>query len=95
MEPDVLDSLTKLFGTGFLGMLLLGALSALISRRKRNAEVAHLDAVTRKTNMEIDELSKQTNLVDLKRREVGRVKAGNRKTIVLREEERKLRGGLE
>jgi hypothetical protein len=95
MQRDWLDVLVTLFGTGFLGMLVIGAFTALAGRRKHDAEVANLEARTRKTNMEIDELSKNTKLVDLKQREVGRVKAGNKKTIVLREEERKLRGGLE
>ncbi len=95
MQRDWLDVLVTLFGTGFLGMLVIGLLTAMASRRKRDAEVANLEAITRKTNMEIDELGKKTNLIDLRQREVGRVKAGKNKTIVLREEERRLRGGME
>ena len=95
MQRDWLDVLVTLFGTGFLGLFIIGVLSTLVSRRKYDAEVANLEAITRKTNMEIDELSKKSNLVELRQREVGRVKAGNKKTIVLREEERKMRGGME
>ena len=95
MQRDWLDVLVTLFGTGFLGMLVIGLLTAMASRRKRDAEVANLEAITRKTNMEIDELGKKTNLIDLRQGEVGRVKAGKNKTIVLREEERRLRGGME
>ena len=95
MQPNFLEVLNALMGPGFVGAAIVMFFSYLAGRRKHDAEVANLEARTRKTNMEIDELGKNTNLIDLRQREVGRVKAGNKKTIVLREEERKLRGGME
>ena len=94
-QRDLLDVLTALFGTGFLGFLVFGALKVVFDRRKHNAEVANLEANARKTNMEIDQLSKKSNLIDYRQRDIGRVKTSNKKTIVLREEERRMRGGLE
>jgi hypothetical protein len=94
-QRDLLDVLTALFGTGFLGFLLLGGLKLIFDRRKHDAEVANLEASARKTNMEIDELSKKSTLIGYRQRDVARIKTGNKKTIVLREEERRLRGGLE
>lgn len=93
MEIDWLNIFVTVLGPGFLGAMILAIIAKLGSRRREQTELKLMEANTRKAHLEIDLLSKRVGPTVLHEREVGRVKTG-KKDIVLKEEERKIRGGM-
>ena len=92
MEKEITPTLISTLGGGLLSGVLILLLTHLLTRRKTDAEIREIDANTQKTMLEVSEMKTQSEDVGVRTRTIDRLKLAHNKTLILKEEERTIRG---
>ncbi len=90
METSILSTMIDALFSGVVSGVLVAIVTNLLMRRRTNAEIHNLEALTEKTQLEIQQLRAQMQDVETRIRIIDRFRLDDNHFIVLKEEERTL-----